>query len=132
MVGHAPVAVSQGFGRRLGQQRRGIGCEQALVDLYRRMPFEGTGLVVSALTIAAQSGGNLAETLESIAATLRARLRLLSRVQALTSQGRMQAWIMAGLPPVLAIVLPYLDPDSMRARSEERRVGKESVSTCRA
>lgn len=115
IVAQSPAPLSQEFGLMLRQQRMGIGFEQALADLYRRMPFEGTGLVVSALTIAAQSGGNLAETLESIASTLRARLRLLSRVQALTSQGRLQAWIMAGLPPVLAIVLHYLDPDSMRA-----------------
>lgn len=115
IVAQSPAPLSQEFGLMLRQQRMGISFEQALADLYRRMPFEGTGLVVSALTIAAQSGGNLAETLESIAATLRARLRLLSRVQALTSQGRMQAWIMAGLPPVLAVVLHYLDPDAMAA-----------------
>src|SRR5690606_6152700 len=100
IVAQSPAPLSQEFGLLLRQQRMGIGFEQALADLYCRMPFEGTGLVVSALTIAAQSGGNLAETLESIAATLQARLRLLSRVQALTSQGRLQAWIMAALPPV--------------------------------
>ncbi|NYT85856.1 type II secretion system F family protein [Pollutimonas harenae] len=115
IVAQSPAPLSQEFGLILRQQRMGVGFEQALADLYRRMPFEGTGLVVSALTIAAQSGGNLAETLEGIAATLRARLRLLDRVQALTSQGRLQAWIMAGLPPILAIVLHYLDPDAMQA-----------------
>ena len=115
IVAQSAPPLSQEFGLMLRQQRMGMSFEQALADLYRRMPFEGLGLVVSALTIAAQSGGNLAEILESIAATLRARLRLLGRIQALTSQGRLQAWIMAALPLVLAVAFHFLDPDTMRA-----------------
>jgi tight adherence protein B len=70
---------------------------------------------VSSLKIASQSGGGLAETLDAIAGTLRARLQLLGRIRALTAQGRMQAWVMAGLPFVLALALSYLDPQSMAA-----------------
>src|SRR3546814_11695890 len=84
--------------------------EHTLGELYRRMPTEGMGLVASSLKIAAQSGGNLADTLEGIAATLRARLHLLVRVHALTSHGRLQAWLLACLPAVLAFVLYRLDP----------------------
>lgn len=113
IVSQAPSPLAQEFGLMLREQRMGVSFEQALAQLYRRMPTEGAGLVVSSLSIAMQSGGNLAETLERIAATLRARLHLLGRVRALTSQGRLQAWVMAGLPFFLALVLEQLDPESM-------------------
>ncbi|HEY9279402.1 MAG TPA: type II secretion system F family protein [Eoetvoesiella sp.] len=113
IVMQAPAPLAQEFGLMLREQRMGVSFEQALAQLYKRMPSEGTGLVVSSLIIAVQSGGNLAETLERIATTLRARLHLLGRVRALTSQGRLQAWVMASLPFALALVLEQLDPDSM-------------------
>ncbi|MBB5214387.1 type II secretion system F family protein [Parapusillimonas granuli] len=119
IVAHAPAPLAQEFGLLLREQRMGISFEEALANLYRRMPTEGAGLAVSALTVAAHSGGSLAETLERISATLRARLQLLARVAALTSQGRLQAWVMAMLPIALAAVLNHLDPDSMRVLWEQ-------------
>lgn len=113
IVAQSPVPLAQELGLVLRQQRMGMALEQALAELVGRMPTEGTSLVASSLNIATHSGGGLAEALERIAATLRARLHLLGRVRALTSQGRMQAWVMAGLPLVLALVLHYLDPGSM-------------------
>lgn len=115
IVMQSPAPLSQEFGLMLREQRMGLAFEQAVANLYQRMPTEGTGLVMSTLTIAAQSGGGLAETLERIAATLQARLQLLGRIHALTSQGRMQAWVMGALPFLLAMVLYYLDPVSMQA-----------------
>lgn len=113
LVDQSPAPLAQEFGLMLREQRMGVSFEQALAQLYQRVPTEGVGLLVSALNITVQSGGNLAETLERIAATLRARLHLLGRVHALTSQGRLQAWVMAALPFVLAGALEWLDPDSM-------------------
>ncbi|MDX3895761.1 type II secretion system F family protein [Pusillimonas sp.] len=113
IVPQAPVPLSQEFGLVLREQRMGVAFEQALSNLYARMPSEGAGLVVSSLKIALHNGGNLAETLERIAATLRSRIQLHARVGALTSQGRLQAWIMACLPLALALVLDRLDPQTM-------------------
>ena len=115
IIAHSPAPLAQEFGLLMREQRMGVPLEQALANLYRRMPAEGTGLVVSSLNIATQSGGGLAEALDRIALTLRARLQLLGRVRALTAQGRLQAWVMACLPVVLAVALHYLDPESMRA-----------------
>ncbi len=97
----------------LQEQRMGLSFEAALSNLGARLPSQGTALVVSALRVAMHSGGNLSETLERIASTLRARLYMQGRIRALTSQGRMQAWVMAALPLLLALVLDYLDPDAM-------------------
>lgn len=113
IVPQSPAPLSQEFGLMLREQRMGVSFEQALHNLHARMPGEGAGLVVSSLNIALHNGGNLAETLERIAMTLRARTRLRARVDALTSQGRLQAWIMACLPLALALVLDQLDPETM-------------------
>lgn len=108
-----PAPLSQEFGLLLREQRMGVAFDEALAQLARRLPTDSTRLVVSALTIALHNGGNLAETLERIALTLRARLHLLGRIDALTSQGRMQAWVMAALPLLLAVVLYQLEPEAM-------------------
>lgn len=113
IVDYMPAPLSQELALTLREQRIGVSLEQALEGLYRRVPTEGVSLVVSALRISAQSGGSLAETLERIATTQRARLHLLGRVRALTSQGRMQAWVMACLPIGLGAALHWLEPDAM-------------------
>jgi len=101
------------MGLMLQEQRMGLSFDEALLMLGRRVPGEGTALMVSALRVALHSGGNLSETLEKTAATLRSRLYMQGRIQALTSQGRMQAWVMALLPLLLAVVLDQLDPEAM-------------------
>jgi len=113
IVAETAAPLGQEFGLMLREQRLGVPFEQALANLHARMPSESVGLVVAVLRIAAQTGGNLADTLERIAVTLRARLHLQGRIQALTSQGRMQAWVVASLPPVLALILDQLEPEAM-------------------
>jgi len=113
IVAESSAPLGQEFGLMLREQRLGVSFEQALANLHTRMPSESTALVVAVLRIAAQTGGNLADTLERIAITLRARLHLQGRIQALTSQGRMQAWVVASLPCVLALILDRLEPEAM-------------------
>jgi tight adherence protein B len=115
LVDHCEAPLSQEFGLILREQRLGVPFEQALLNLRARMPTEATGLVVAALRIATNTGGNLAEALERIAAVLSARLQLQGRIRTLTSQGRLQAWIVGALTPALAGVLTWLDPSSMSA-----------------
>jgi tight adherence protein B len=115
LVDHCEAPLSQEFGLMLREQRLGVTFEQALLNLQGRMATEATGLVVAALRIASHTGGNLAEALERIAGLLSARLQLQGRIRALTSQGRLQAWIVGALTPVLAAVLTWLDPSSMSA-----------------
>lgn len=113
IVSQSLPPLSQEFSLMLREQRLGLGFQDALRQLHRRMPTESCSLVVSALGIAAQTGGSLADTLERIAQTLRARQHWLGRVQALTAQGRMQSHIMAGLPVCLLLVLSRLEPEAM-------------------
>ena len=110
-LGGGPVA--QEFGLMLREQRLGVPWDEALERLNVRMAGESTTLMVVAMRISARTGGNLAEALDSIAQTLRARLQLQDRVRALTAQGRLQAWIVGALPLLLLAVLDWLEPDSM-------------------
>lgn len=113
VTGHARRPLAQELGLLLQQQRMGMSFDDALSALHGRVATESVGLVVAAIKVAGHTGGSLAETLERISLTLRTRLQLLGKIRALTSQGRMQAWIMACLPILLAIALYALDPVSM-------------------
>lgn len=113
VAAHAQAPLAQELGFLLQQQRMGVTFNDALDSLQARIDTESVGLVVAAIKVASQTGGSLAETLERISYTLRTRLQLLGKVRALTSQGRMQAWIMACLPLLLGIALHALDPHSM-------------------
>jgi tight adherence protein B len=97
----------------LREQRLGVSLEQSLNNLARRMPTQTTTLVVSAMRIASDTGGGLAETLERTAETIRSRLQLEGKIDALTSQGKMQAWVVGSLPLLLMVVLNKMDPESM-------------------
>lgn len=128
IVGEAPVPLAQEFGLLMREQRLGVPFDTALSHLAARMPSEAASLVVSALRIATDTGGNLAEALERIAALLRARLHMEGRVDALTAQGRMQAWVVGCLPLLLALVLQRLEPEAM-GKLWSTPVGWATVST---
>jgi tight adherence protein B len=113
VVEQSGAPLAQEFGLMLREQRMGVPWDTALGNLHGRMPADSTSLVVAALRSAAQTGGNLAEALESIAHTLRARLQLQAKLLALTSQGRLQAWIVGALPVALLGVLDRLEPEIM-------------------
>lgn len=113
VVEQSGAPLAQEFGLMLREQRLGVPWDVALENLQARMPGDSTALVVAAMRIAAQTGGNLAEALDSIAQTLRARLQLQAKLHALTSQGRLQAWIVGALPVLLLAVLDRLEPDVM-------------------
>jgi len=113
IVAQSAAPLMQEFSMLLREQRMGVPLETAMAHLQQRMPVEGVLLLTSLLRVAAGTGGNLAQTLESVASTLRARLHLQGRIRALTAQGRMQAWIMAGLPVLLGIALALLNPEAM-------------------
>jgi tight adherence protein B len=88
------------FRRALAQARLGVDIEDALDRVAARMSSEDFRWVVMAIRIQRQVGGNLAELLLTVAATLREREYLRRQVQTLTAEGRLSAWVLGGLPPV--------------------------------
>ena len=108
------AAVGQEFALLLREQRLGVTLEQSLTNLARRVPTQTTTLVVSAMRIASETGGGLAETLERTAHTIRSRLQMEGKIGALTAQGKLQAWVVGLLPVLLMLVLDKMEPEAMR------------------
>ncbi|MBV7536050.1 type II secretion system F family protein [Duganella sp. sic0402] len=113
LVHETPAPLGQEFSLMLREQRIGVTLEQSLNNLAHRMPTQTTILVVSAMRIAAETGGGLAETLERTAGTIRSRLQMEGKINALTAQGKLQAWVVGLLPLLLALVLGKMEPAAM-------------------
>jgi tight adherence protein B len=112
--------VSGELKRALTETRLGVNIEDALDSVAQRMESSDIHWVEMAIRIQREVGGNLAELLLNVAATLREREYLRRQVKALSAEGRLSAWILGALPPgfvaYLAIANPgYLQPmlDSM-------------------
>lgn len=96
------------------EQRLGVGLDASMSNLERRAPLEEVTLFAAAVRIAQESGGNLAETLERLAETLRRKAAVEGKIDALTAQGRLQGWVMAALPVAVGTALVVIEPQAMR------------------
>jgi tight adherence protein B len=103
-----PIAVE--FTYCYEQQNLGLSPELALRDLARRCGLLEIKILVLALLVQQQTGGNLAQLLEDSAALVRDRLIIRVKVQALTGEGRLQAIVLLALPFVLMAALFFLHP----------------------
>jgi tight adherence protein B len=113
LVLEASAPISQEFDLVLREQRLGVSLDDALENLRQRVPLQSVTLTVSAMRIAAETGGQLAETLERAAQTLRQKLAMEGKIRALTSQGKLQAWVVGALPLFLMLVLNKMEPAAM-------------------
>lgn len=95
------------------EQRLGVSLDDALENLARRIPAQPVKLMVSAMRIANETGGGLAETLERTANTLRSQHAMELKIRALTAQGKLQAWVVGLLPMFLLWVLERMEPEAM-------------------
>jgi tight adherence protein B len=105
--------LAQEFALVLREQRLGVKLEDALLHFNERVPIQDVTLFVSAVSISREVGGNLAESLTSLASTLRRRLIMEGKVKSLTAQGRLQGIVMALMPVGLLTFLTLAYPDTM-------------------
>jgi tight adherence protein B len=103
--------ASEEFRRVRREVSLGLPLSQALNNLHERMENDDLYLVVTAVIINQQVGGNLATMLESVTTTIRERVRLFAEVRALTSQQRFSGYLLTVLPFVVAGVLFILSPE---------------------
>ena len=106
-----PPPVSAEFERVVQEVRLGLSVEQALANMYRRVPSEDLDLVITAVNIQREVGGNLAEVLDTISYTIRERVRIKGEIRTLTAQGRVSGWIISLLPVVLGFILYLINPE---------------------
>ncbi len=105
--------ISLEFGHFLQQTRVGVKFEEALSNLDKRVNSEDLTLMIAAIEIARQTGGNLTEVFERISGTIRERIRIQGRIQMLTAQGRMQGIVVGAMPILLGLAMFGLDPSMM-------------------
>jgi len=88
----------------------GISMHTALLNLAARIPVTDLRYFVIAVLIQRETGGNLAELLDNIAAIIRARLKLFGQIRVLATEGRLSAWILTLLPIGVAIAMNFVNP----------------------
>lgn len=110
--GQPPLA--QELALLLREQRMGVRTDEALDNFAKRVPIVDVGLFVSAVSISREVGGNLADTLSTLAETLRRKLIMEGKVKALTAQGRLQGIVMALLPVGLIGFLALFYSETMQ------------------
>jgi tight adherence protein B len=113
-IRETPAPLSQELAVVMREQRLGMALEEALDTMARRLKLEEVDLVVTALTIARDIGGNLAETLDRLAGTLRTKAMIEGKIRSLTSQGKLQGMVVGALPVGMAFVLSAMEPDAMQ------------------
>jgi len=107
----APDPAAMELRRVVQEVQLGIPMDESLAHLLSRMPSDDLDLVITAVNIQREVGGNLAEILEIISHTIRERVKLKGEVRVLTSQGRVTGYLIGGLPILLALFLAIINPD---------------------
>jgi tight adherence protein B len=110
VVREMPNPIGQEFGLVLRHQQLGGTVNESLQQLERRMTTEDVRIIVTAILILRDTGGNLSETFDTMAFTIRERKKVKGKIQALTAQGIMQGIIIFCMPFVLGIILYVMDP----------------------
>lgn len=89
----------------------GYSLQQALAHLVERMESEDLLMVVTAINIQNEVGGNLGNILDSIAETIRDRVKLEGEIRTLTSMQRMTGYMLAAMPFFVAVILLFMNPE---------------------
>lgn len=108
-----PPPIGKEFARVIWENRMGKPLEEVLRNLGERNESDDLNLVITALLIQKQVGGNLAEILDNISHTIRERVRIKGEIQTLTAQGRLSAIIIIILPVAVAAFLMATNPEYM-------------------
>jgi tight adherence protein B len=113
MAARQPAPLRQEFSIVLAEQRVGRPLAESLDDLRRRVGAPELDLMNTAMNVSRRVGGNLADTLESLARTLQEKAHVEGKIDALTSMGRAQGWVVGLLPIFIGLVLYQQQPERM-------------------
>jgi len=113
VVREAQPPISTEFSRVIREVNLGLPLDDALANLGRRMKSDDLDLMITAIAIQHQVGGNLAEILDTIAFTIRERVRIKGEIRTLTAQQRMSGYVVGFLPVALVLLLSVIAPSFM-------------------
>lgn len=101
--------IAEEFSQMQKEVNFGTTTEKALENLVTRVTSDDLELVVTAVLIQRQVGGNLSEVLDNISTTIRERIRIKNEVKTVTAQGRVSGMIIAAMPPILGLILFFIN-----------------------
>ncbi len=110
-----PAPISEEFGRVVLELQLGVSFDVGMANLLRRMPSADMDLIITAMSVQREVGGNLAEVLDAISFTIRERVRIKGEIQVLTAQGRITGYIISFLPFALGGVIYLVNPGFMNS-----------------
>jgi tight adherence protein B len=114
VVQELPDPIRQEFNLVLSENKLGVSIEEAFNNLAKRIQSDDVEMFVTSVNILKETGGNLAETFDTITTTIRERIKLEQKIDAMTAMGRMQGMILLAVPGVLGVFIYMSDPDFMR------------------
>jgi len=118
-----PPPISDEFRRVVQELQLGLSMERALDNLLRRIPSDDLDLVVAAMNVQREVGGNLAEILDTISHTIRERVRIKGEIRVLTSQVLYSGRFLAMMPILISLALFALNrPYMMQFFNPETRL----------
>jgi len=113
VVSEMPAPISQEFNLMLQQNRIGVPLEECFDNLAKRIPTEDNDMFVSSMNILRETGGNLAETFDTIVSVIRERVRLQQKIDTYVAQGMFQGVTIFCMPFAIGTIYALSDPGSM-------------------
>jgi len=113
VVQELPDPIQEEFSLILNENKLGVSLEDAFSNLAKRIPAEDVEMFVTSVNILKETGGNLAETFDTIVGTIRERTKVENKIKALTAQGIYQGMFVMAIPPILGVVFQITDPTFM-------------------
>jgi tight adherence protein B len=108
-----PDPISTELNRMLLDVNLGASTEDALAGMNARIGSDDVDMVITAILIQRNSGGNLAEVLDNVTETMRERERMEGEIKTLTSSQRATAWVLTLWPVVLGLLFFAISPTAM-------------------
>jgi tight adherence protein B len=115
----APEPIASEFRQVFEEQRFGLPFDDSLLGLGERIRLPDIRILLTAILVHRQVGGNLAEILDNIAALVRERFKLRRQLRVITAQGRLSGYVLGALPIVLGIAIYGLNRSYMMPIFEE-------------
>lgn len=109
-----PDPIRQEFSLVLSENKLGVSVEEAFNNLAKRIQSDDVEMFVTSINILKETGGNLAETFDTITSTIRDRIKLEKRIDAMTALGYGQGMILLCVPAVMGLILHMSDPEFMK------------------
>ena len=111
VVDEMPSPISQEFNLVLQQAKIGVPLDEALENLKKRVYTEDNEMFVTSVNILRETGGNLAETFDTIVLVIRERVRLQLKIDTYVASGKIQAYIIGAMPFLMMLMFGSGDPD---------------------